>query len=45
MPINFYMTEEDTSMIDKIATACLALCTCSEFVVPYERLMCHVHVF
>ena len=36
IPINFIMTDEDTSMIDKIATVCSALCNCCESVIPFE---------
>ena len=36
LPINFIMTEGDTSVIDKVVTVCSAICNCCESVVPFE---------
>ena len=35
-PINFIMTEGDTSVIDKVVTVGSALCNCCESVVSFE---------
>ena len=35
-PINFIMTEGDTSVIYKVVTVCSVLCNCCESVVPFE---------